>query len=508
MTRPLLLFASVLLFAACATTSEADKPSTKGEADKASAADKPVPLPLEAQPTPPGDPAPAPAAPAVILRGGKVMTAAGVTFDKGHVVLEGGRITRVGNGPGEAPAGARVIDVTGKVITPGLIDTHSHIGVYPWPSAQAHSDGNEATAPVTSEVWAEHSFWPQDPAIWRALTGGITTIQVLPGSANLIGGRSFVAKLRPGVSARAMRFQGAPQGLKMACGENPKRVYGGKGRNPSTRMGNMAARRAVFHKAWEHRRRLQKYERDLAHYTAQLAEAKDDAAKKKLGDPPEAPSTNLQLDTLVKVLDGEILVHTHCYRADDMSRMLDVAEEFNFSIRSFHHALEAYKIRDRLAATNTASSTWADWWGFKMEAYDGIPYNAAMLEEAGARAIIHSDGADEIRRLNQEAAKARAAGREVGIEIDDDTILRWVTLNPAWALGVDDQVGTLEVGKQADVVVWSGSPFSVYSTAERVFIDGAEVYDASRQAFERSDFEIGQRGDPAGHRAPAMGGAR
>ena len=489
MRRALLLAVSVLA-AGCpsqTTTSAAPK--------------RPPPPSLApyAAPRPPADPPPTTTKPApVLLRGGRVMTAAGKIFDRGHVLLVDGKIAAVGPGDGPAPQGATVVDATGKTITPGLIDTHSHIGVYPLPATDGNEDGNEATSPSTAEVWAEHAFWPQDPSIPRALSGGVTTIQVLPGSANLIGGRSFVAKLAPATSARAMRFPGAPQGLKMACGENPKRVYGKKG-GPGTRMGNVARMRALFQQAQEYRRRLAKYDRDLAVWRARPDGEKP---QDKPDDPPDPPPRDFAMETLVDVMDGKILVHNHCYRADEMALMLDLAREYGFRIRSFHHALEAYKVRDRLAAEGVASSTWSDWWGFKMESLDGVPQNLALLEEAGARAIVHSDSEIEIRRLNQEAAKAVAAGREIGVVVDEDRALRWITANAAWALGVQDRTGTLEVGKMADVVVWDRTPFSVYAKAERVYVDGALVYD--RAAPRATDFEIGASiGEPT----PAVGGA-
>tara|TARA_Y100001934_G_C12362447_1_gene781510 strand:- start:468 stop:1880 length:1413 start_codon:yes stop_codon:yes gene_type:complete len=422
----------------------------------------------------------------ILLHGATIMDANGNVFSPGFIHFSNGTIEAVGPGvPENIPQGTAVLNISGKYVTPGLIDTHSHMGVYAIPHVSAHSDGNEATHPVTSEVWAEHSFWPQDPAIFRALGGGITTIQVLPGSANLIGGRSYIAHLQPKVSAREMRFPGAPQGLKMACGENPKRVYRGKGRAPSTRMGNIAQMRATFQKAHEYMRRWETYERDLKYW--QSTNHLDPA---KAEDPPSLPERNLAMETLAKVLKGEILVHNHCYRADEMHLMLDLAQEFGFKIRSFHHALEAYKLAPRLAQEGVASSTWADWWGFKMEAFDGIPQNAGLLSRAGARAIIHSDSNNDIRYLNQEAAKARAAAAKVGIAIDDNEVLRWITANPAWALGIEDKVGTLEAGKWADLVIWDKNPFSVYAQAQQVLINGMLVYEKDSKTNSVSDFEV------------------
>lgn len=405
----------------------------------------------------------------VLIRGGTVMTAAGEEIEGGDVLLVDGRIESIGVGL-DVPDGATVIEAAGRFITPGIIDTHSHLGVYPSPSVEGMGEGNEATNPVTAEVWAEHGVWPQDPGFWRALAGGVTTLQSLPGSANLIGGRGVTLKLVPGRGVTDMMFPGAPMGLKMACGENPKRVYASRG--PSTRMGNVAGYREAFIRAEKYRERWDEW----------LA-----------GDRrADRPDRDLELETLAEVLRGNILIQNHCYRADDMLTMLELSHEFGFSIRSFHHATEAYKIRDRLAEENVGASVWVDWWGFKMEALDGIPQNLALLTEAGARAILHTDSGLEIQILNQNAARAMYAGRSVGIDVTRDQALRWITLNPAWALGIDEETGSLEAGKAGDVVVWSGDPFSVYSRADQVFIDGAVVYDRSRtEGNPSSDFELG-----------------
>ena len=381
-------------------------------------------------------------------RGGRVMTADGDILESGDVLVRAGRILEVGTNLA-IPVDTRVIDVQGKTVTPGIIDTHSHIGVYPSPYLEAHSDGNEIVGAVTAYARAADGFWPQDPQIDAARAGGVTTAQILPGSANLIGGRSVVIKMLPNLrSVEDARFPGAPAGLKMACGENPKRVYHDKG-GPYTRMGNFAGYRKAFQEAVEYRRSWNRHEKAQAKWEAETAGQNLDDV-----DPaPEPPSRDFGLETLAAVLDGEILVHNHCYRADEMSLMLELAESFGFKIRSFHHAVEAYKIADRLAAADTAASMWADWWGFKAEAYDGIRENAAMVSAAGARAIIHSDSATGIQRLNQEAAKAMYAGRRAGIEISDDEALRWITRNPAWALGIESETGSIEAGKVADLVV-------------------------------------------------------
>ena len=462
----------------------------------------------------------------VLIRRARILVGDGSVIERGHLLLEGGKIASVGSGDGDA-SGARVIDAQGKVLTPGLVDTHSHLGVYPMPHAAAHSDGNEATAPVTAGVRAVDAFWPNDPGIERAVAGGTTTIQALPGSANLIGGRAVTLKLRRATSARAMRFAGAPDGLKMACGENPKRVYGRRKRAPSTRMGNLAGQRSAFLSAkrliaeWNRwleadRKRRDEFAEARAEFAAKTEErkrrrawcettrsrarkrqcdawqrewSKDELETPELEEGSSPPKRDLGLETLAGAIEGRVLVHVHCYRSDDMVNMLALSDEMGFKIRSFHHALEAYKIRDELARRKIGVSTWADWWGFKLEAYDGIQENIALVELSGGMPIVHSDSEEGIRRLNQEAAKALYAGIHSGLKIDEARWIRWVTHNPAWALGIEDRVGTLAKGKDADVVVWSGNPLSVYTRAEKVFIDGELVHDLAKPSPSWSDFE-------------------
>ncbi len=419
--------------------------------------------------------------PKVLIERVKILTATGTSIPEGYVILENGLIKSVGAGNAPDFADGMRIDGQGKFLTPGIIDTHSHIGVYPIPGAKAHQDGNEATSPTTPDVWAEHSFWPQDPSIWRALEAGVTTIHVLPGSANLIGGRTSTIHLKPATSVAAMRFPDAPQGIKMACGENPKRTYGEKS-GPATRMGNVAGYRRMFQEAWEYRQEWLKYDQALGRWN-----------KSGDGERPKSPKRDHALDTMVKVLDGEILVHIHCYRADEMSIMLDLARDYGFQVRTFHHALEAYKIRDRLAAEKVSIATWADWWGFKMEAFDGIPGNAPMLQAAGGMPTIHSDSEEDVRFLNLEVVKAQTAGRQLGIELSDEEILQWITRNAAWALGIDSKVGTIEAGKMADVVLWDRHPFSAYAKPEKVFVSGELLFDRASQLFPMSDLERGIR---------------
>ena len=418
----------------------------------------------------------------VVLRGATILTATGESFPNGSIWLKDGRIEAISASSVNAP-GATEVDAEGMFITPGLIDTHSHLGVYPSPHDSAHSDGNEATSPSTASVDAIHSVWPQDPGFQAALRGGVTSMQILPGSANLIGGRTVTVQNHPGISSSALVFPGAPQGIKMACGENPKRVYGGRGGMPSTRMGSMAVWRKTFYAAKQHQQVLDDHVTAMKRWMA--------AADQKPEAKPKPPPRDLDMETLVAVLQGKVLVHVHCYRADELTQVLELAEEFGFKVRSFHHATSAYKIRDILAAWDVSVSTWADWWGFKLEAHDAILQNAALLSESGVRAIIHSDSELGIQRLNQEAAKAFEAGRRGGLKVTVDAARRWITANPAWALGIDDQTGTLEVGKRADVVVWDKHPFSVYARAQMVFVEGVREYDAKRVDEPWSDFELG-----------------
>ena len=430
-----------------------------------------------------------PASAPTLIRHATVLTGSGTRLDAADVLLVDGKIQAVGQGL-QAPPNSRIVEGDGLWVTPGLIDIHSHLGVYPSPAVDANSDGNEATSPSTANVWAEHSVWPQDPGFRTALAGGITTLQILPGSANLIGGRSVILKNVPSVTYQGMKFPGAPQGLKMACGENPKRVYGAdKHEFPSTRMGNVAGYRAQWAEA-------QEYSRDMEEYQQKLAAGGKDAKDAK------PPKRDLRLDTLAAALKGDILIHMHCYRADEMATVLDLSKEFGYHVAAFHHAVEAYKISNLLAENGVCAAMWADWWGFKMEAYDGIPENIAMVDAApGGCAIVHSDSEEGIQRLNQEAGKAIAYGARAGLDIPPERAIRWLTSNPAKTIGLADRIGTLEPGKAADVVVWNRNPFSVYARANLVFIDGAVRYDRKDPSVApESDFLIGQPAAPGADR--------
>ncbi|HEV7385880.1 MAG TPA: amidohydrolase [Phenylobacterium sp.] len=480
---------AVALMAAAALSGCATAPAAgRGPAKEASAGSpgaKPKPLapgldPLVHADAFPSTYKPMPSRPTAVV-GAQVFTGTGALIDGGVVLVRDGKVEAVGAGL-PVPAGYDVVDGKGKWVTPGLIDAHSHLGVYASPSVWANSDGNELTNPVTAEVWAEHSVWPQDPGFNTARIGGVTTMLVLPGSGNLIGGRGVVLRNVPARTVQDMKFPDAPYALKMACGENPKRVYGSKGRAPSTRMGNVAGYRTAWINAADYVRKWDDYR-----------------AKTGRGEKADPPKRDLGLDTLAAVLRGEIQVENHCYRADEMAQMIDISKEFGYHIAAFHHAVEAYKIADLLAANDICVATWANWWGSKMEMLDGIEANAALVGAAkGGCAIIKSDDPDVIQRLNQEAAEALAAGRAAGLTISEAEAIKWITANPAKALGIAKQTGSLEPGKRADLVIWDHDPFSIYARPDRVYLDGAIAYDRHDPRYQpRSDFELGQPGEGA-----------
>lgn len=411
-----------------------------------------------------------------LITNATVLTGTGERLDDTDVLLVDGKVQQVGK---DLTASAdTTIDAQGKWVTPGIIDVHSHLGAYPSPSVESHQDGNEMTSPNTAEVWVEHSIWPQDPGFNRAREGGITSLQILPGSANLFGGRGVTLKNVPAHTMQAMKFPDAPYGLKMACGENPKRVYGRKGTLPSTRMGNMAGYRMAWAETVEYKRAWDKYDSDYA-----------------AGKNPAAPTRDIKYDTLRGVLEGEVRVHNHCYKAEEMAMMIDLSKEFNYHAGTFHHGIEAYKIADMLAANGSCAALWPDWWGFKMEAYDMVQENVAIVDAVkNSCAVVHSDSDTTIQRLNQEAAKVMFRANQNGFDISEQHAIKWITANAAKSLGIDDKTGSLEAGKQGDVVIWNQSPFSVYAKAEQVFVDGAKVYDRNDSTYQAtSDFMLGQQ---------------
>ena len=380
--------------------------------------------------------------------GATVLPVSAPPIPDGTVLVSNGKIAAVGADV-VVPEGTEILDASGSFLMPGIIDVHSHMGVYAWPSARAHGDGNEAIDPVTARVRAEDSVHVSDPAFSRARAGGVTTVQILPGSANLVGGESSILKLRPSRTLEKMRFVGAPRGIKMACGENPKRVYGDDIHGPSTRMGSLASMRAAFQAAKDYR----------------------DAR----GTHRDPPPTDHNLETLLDVMDGKIRLHVHCYRHDDIEGIYRVMDEFGVQVASIQHALEACKVRDIIIEHGTGIATWADWWGFKMEAYDGIPHNAAMVKNDGGIVAIHSDSSNQVQRLNIQAAKTLRYG------MSEASALETITLDPAKMLGIEETVGTIAVGKDADLALFNAHPLDMYSLNTHTWIDGQLVFERAKE---------------------------
>jgi imidazolonepropionase-like amidohydrolase len=389
----------------------------------------------------------------VVIKNATVMTVTHGKIPNGSVYIKDGKIMAVGASV-NAPSSATVIDAGGKYLTPGIIDSHSHIAL--------DNDVNEATSPITPQMMMIDAFDYQDKAIYRGLAGGVTTSLLLHGSANMIGGQAVVIKHKYGAERDAMLFPGAPRSIKFASGENPKRVYGSRDQLPSTRMGNFEVQREALVQA-------QEYRRDWDDYNAKVQKGDKDA---------KPPKRDLKLDALSDVLSGKLLVQIHCYRADELLTEMEMAKEFGYKVRAFHHALEAYKVADQLAANGVAIATFSDWWGFKQEAWDAIPWNAVISMRKGVKVAIKSDSDDFARRLNQEAAKTMRYGGAT-----EDEALKMITINPAWIIGVDDRVGSIDVGKDADLVIWDGYPLSVYGVPNIVFIDGDVYFDRSQPGY-------------------------
>ncbi len=385
----------------------------------------------------------------VVIKGGTLLTVTHGRIENGSIYIHNGKIAAIGKTV-DAPAGATVIDATGRWVMPGIIDSHSHIAL--------DNDVNEATSPITPHMMMKDAFNWDDKNIYRALAGGVTTSLLLHGSANMIGGQAIVIKHKYGLDRDALFFPGAPQSIKFASGENPKRVYGGRNQLPSTRMGNFEIMRQAFVEARE-------YMRDWDDYNAKVAKGDKD---------PRAPKRDLKLDALADILRGKLLVQIHCYRADEFLTEMALAKEFGYKIRAFHHAVEAYKVADKIAANGVAIATWPDWWGFKQEAWDGIPWNAAISLRKGVRVAIKSDSEDVTRRLNTEAGKVMHYGN-----VSEEDALKMITLNAAWIIGVDDKVGSLDVGKDADIGIWNNYPLGSNALADQVLIDGEVFFDRS-----------------------------
>lgn len=394
----------------------------------------------------------------IVFRGATVMTASHGTIEHGAVWIHDGKIAGVGTTV-SAPQTATVVDATGLWLTPGIIDPHSHSAL--------DGDVNEATSPVTPSMHMIDAFDNRSADLYRALAGGVTTELLLHGSANMIGGQAVVIKNKFGLDRDAMLFPNAPGSIKFASGENPKRVYGSRDQLPSTRMGNFAVMRMAFE--------------DARHYMAEW-DAYD--AKVKKGDKDLVPpKRDLKLEALADVLRGKLYVQIHCYRADEFLTEEAIAKEYGYKIRAFHHALEMYKVAPEIAADGTAIATFADWWGYKDEARDAIPWNAVMSMRKGVRVALKSDSDDHIRRLNGEAGKMVHYGGAT-----EDEALQMITLNPAWIIGVQDRVGSIDVGKDADIVLWNHDPLSNYARAMKVYIDGELFFDASAHGWGTTHF--------------------
>ncbi|HTR24728.1 MAG TPA: amidohydrolase [Terriglobales bacterium] len=398
----------------------------------------------------------------VVIKNATVMTATHGKIKNGSVYIKDGKIAAVGESV-NAPASSTVIDAQGKYVTPGIVDSHSHIAL--------DDDVNEATSPVTPQMIMKDAFDYQDKAIYRALAGGVTTSLLLHGSANMIGGQAVVIKHKFGDKRDQLLFPSAPGSIKFASGENPKRVYGGRDQLPSTRMGNFEVQRAALIEA-------QDYMKEWSAYNDKVKRGDKDATP---------PKHDLKLDALADVLNRKLMVQIHCYRSDEMLTEMEMAKEFGYNLRAFHHALEAYKIADQLAANNVGIATFADWWGYKNEAWDAIPWNAVLAMRKGVKVAIKSDSEDYTRRLNQEAAKTVRYGGAT-----EEEALKMITINPAWIIGVDDRVGSIDVGKDADLVIWDGYPLSTTGVPNKVFIDGEVYFDRSLPGLGTTHYKEGE----------------
>jgi len=428
-------------------------------------------LPSLAAPAQTGKPAAAGNVTAIV--GGTVLTVGPQgTLEKSTVLIKDGKIAAVGKDL-QVPAGAAVIDATGRYVMPGIIDAHSHTAI--------EGNVNECTDSVTAEVRVADVVDHRDVSIYRQLAGGVTTINVLHGSCNAIGGQNAVLKLRYGKDPEELIFSEAPRGIKFALGENPKRSnfqVPGQKRYPGSRMGVEVVIREAFLEAKAYQREWDEYQKKLA------------AAGPK-GEKPLAPRKDLRLEELKDVLEGKVLVHAHCYRSDEILMLIRVAQEMGFKIRTFQHVLEGYKVASEIARHGAGGSAFSDWWAYKMEAYDAIPYNAAIMASKGVRVSLNSDSDELARRLYWEAAKTVKYGG-----VSEAEALKMVTLNPAWQLGIDRQVGSLEVGKDADVAIFSAHPFAATTRVEMTLVDGTVYFDRARDLASRE--KPGEKQDAPG----------
>jgi imidazolonepropionase-like amidohydrolase len=409
-------------------------------------------------------PATAPDAPLVILvQNATILTASHGTIEHGSILIKDGKIAEVGPSI-KAPRDAQVIDAAGQFVTPGIIDCHSHIAV----------DGgvNEGSIAVSSIANIADVLNADDIAIYRDLAGGVTTANVLHGSANPIGGQTVVIKLRWGQPSSKLPFEGALAGIKFALGENPKHSnFGGRGANaryPATRMGVEETIRGAFAEARDYKTEWDAYNKRISGGEKNVI----------------PPRRDLKLEPLVEILEGKRYVHAHCYREDEILMLLRVAKEFGFKVRTFQHVLEGYKVADEIAAAGAGASTFSDWWAYKVEAYDAIPYNAALMTKRGVVVSINSDDAEEATHLNQEAAKTIKFGG-----LSRDEALKLVTLNPAIQLGIDKRVGSIDAGKDADLAIYNHDPLSAYAVVQKTLIDGRVYFDRDHDIAERANLE-------------------
>jgi imidazolonepropionase-like amidohydrolase len=399
-----------------------------------------------------------------LIKNATVLTVTHGTIEHGSILIRDGKIAAVGTDV-SAPSDAKVIDATGEYVIPGIIDCHSHIAI--------DGDVNEGSVAVSSMANIADVLNPVDPAIYWDLAGGVTEANVLHGSANPIGGQTIVIKLRWGKPASELPFEGAVPGIKFALGENPKHSNfhppaGIPERYPATRLGVEEVIRQAFIEAREYKKKWDDYNRRKAAGEQNLI----------------PPRRDVKLDPLVEVLEGKRYIHAHSYVQDEILMLIRVSNEFGFKVRTFQHVLEGYKVADELAAAGVGASTFSDWWAYKMEAFEAIPYNAALMTQHGVVVSVNSDDAEEARHLNQEAAKAMKYGG-----LSPDEALKLVTLNPAIQLGIDNRVGSIDVGKDADLVIYNHDPLSVYAVAQKTLIDGQVYFDRQKDIDQRAALE-------------------
>ncbi|PYS61052.1 MAG: amidohydrolase [Acidobacteria bacterium] len=401
--------------------------------------------------------------PETLIRNATLLTIAHGALQNTDVLIRRGKIAAIGKNL-KASADAKVIDASGKYVLPGIIDCHSH----------SMLDAiNEGTLSVSSMARTRDVLNPTDVDLYRELAGGVTTLNLLHGSANSIGGQTTTVKIKFGRPIEEFIFPGAPPGIKFALGENPKRSSftpqpGQQRRYPATRMGVEETIRDAFVRARDYKKSWDEY----------------NAAIKRGEKNLVPPRRDLQLEPLVEVLEGKRYVHSHCYRADEILMLINIANEFGFKVRTFQHVLEGYKVAKEIAEHGAGASTFADFWGYKIEAYDAIAYNTAIMVRHGVNTSVNSDSNERARRLNIEAAKAMRYG-----DLTEEEALKLITINPAWQLGIQDRVGSIEVGKDADLAIWNAHPLSVYARVDTTLIDGEVFFDRQQDLARRADLE-------------------